>query len=99
MPVKGFHRLPYKDLRRLGLHSFNRYRLCGDLIVVDNVRPGGYDLDLSLFFYSAGATRQIQIENYWKRLPNSILTSIAPSINSFKGKLDSALEERFAAVP
>ncbi len=58
MAIKGFHRLPYKErLRQLVLHSFNRCRLCGDLIVVYNVLSGGLNLDLSLFSYSAGAAR------------------------------------------
>ncbi len=54
--VKGFHRLPYEErLRRLGLHSLRRRRLCGDLKVVYKMFSAGLDLDPSLFFSASAA--------------------------------------------
>ncbi len=51
--VKGFRRLPYEErLRRLGLYSLHRYRLCGDLIAIHEMFSGGLDLDPSLFSIS-----------------------------------------------
>ncbi len=54
--VKGLRRLLYEErLRQLSLHSLRRLRLRGDRIVVRNMFSGGFDLDSSLFFYSASA--------------------------------------------
>ncbi len=50
--VKGFRRFPNEErLRRLGLHSLNRNRLCGDLIAAYGVFSGGLDMDPILFLF------------------------------------------------
>ncbi len=44
--VKSFRRLPYKErLRRLGLHTLNRCRLCGELITAPSVNSFKCQLD------------------------------------------------------
>ncbi len=56
--VKGLRQQPYEErLCQVGLHSLNKLRLRGDLIVVYKMFSGGLYLDPSLFFYSVRAAK------------------------------------------
>jgi len=102
--IRGLEHLSCEDrLRELGLFSLEKRRLRGDLIAAFQYLKGAYRKDGENIFSRAccdrtrskgfklreGRFRLMRVVKHWNRLPREVVE--APSLETFKARLDSAL--------